>query len=554
MKDIIGISIKEALKLDKLKEVKLLAGAGGIKRHIKKINIMEVPDILDWVEDGELLLTTLYSIKDDQKALKELIPGLADKKLAGLGVKPERYVKKIPDFMIEQANRFNFPLLEIPYNLSFSELINPILSEILNLQNKFLEKTLNVHEKLTDVVSRGLGKLAIELVTMINNPVMLLDSSYNILASEIPEKISDKLSIEILYSKIKKESFMEKKGFQYVESTIKINSKEYKQVKLPVITSNNLLGYLYTWEISSKINRLDMATLKWASTIAALDIINKRAISEVERKYRNELLYDVVKGKIREKETVIKRGNLMGWDFTKEYRVILIDLKKIINKYMKKKRTLNQNILKTVIDSIKLLERTDIIYGDLGAYIIILYPGYEDQYKSCKENITNYVNSVLSIFDKEERSMIYVGVGNYYSDIMDINQSYYQAKRAINVAYTMRNNKIYFFDELGFYQLLYKVNKGDFDLFLKNTLGPLIKYDKKHNTELIKTLEEYFKESGNLANIAKNLYIHYNTVLYRIQRIEKITGMNLNNSDERLNLEVALKLLNLNGGSKGGII
>jgi purine catabolism regulator len=205
MKELIGITIADALNLEKMSDVEVLAGKKGLDRHITQVNIMEVPDIVDWVKEGELLFTTLYSIKDDEDALKNLIPKLAEKNLAGLGIKPGRYINQIPEFMIEQAKLHNFPLLKIPYDFSFSEFINPILSEILNVQTRFLEKTLNIHEVLTNTVlyENGLDRLSTVLVDMIKNPVLIVDSNMAIMSYSIPDEFNNQINKDDLLKTVK---------------------------------------------------------------------------------------------------------------------------------------------------------------------------------------------------------------------------------------------------------------------------------------------------------------------------------------------------------------
>ncbi len=552
MKELIGITVREALDLDNMKKIKLLAGADGVERRITKLNIMEVPDIVDWVEKGELLFTTLYSIKDDEIALRTLIPSLVKKELAGLAIKPGRYIKEIPSFMIKQAEEYNFPLLQVPYSFSYSELINSVSSKILDVQTEFLRKTLNIHEELTDIIlyREGLEKLADVLAEMIDNPIMITDNNNNILSINIPLEISEEVNEEELYATIERQegfSFSNVETPSSKQKNIKINGEIYNLHAIPIITSNSFYGYLYAWDICSEINILDLATLKWASTIAALDILNQQAISEVERRYKNELLYDILKGKIEERDTLLKRGERIGWNFDKGYMVVLIDLKKLINREMKKK-VLSQNIQKTVLNRISVLDGPDLITGDIGTYVVLLYPGDVDDNEYCQKEIVDYINNVLAIFNKkEDRSLIKVGVGTFIDNIVNIKQGYYQAKRAISVSYKLKDEDklIYFFDKLGVYKLLYNVEEDDLRSFLINTINPLIKYDEDHNTELVKTLQAYFEENGNLTNIAKKLFIHYNTALYRLQRIEKITGFEMNDANDRLNLEVALKLMSL---------
>lgn len=545
MKKLIGIKISDALKLEKINEVELLAGKEGLDRRITKVNIMEVPDIVDWVKEGELLFTTLYSIKDDKQALKKLIPNLVEKKLAGLGIKPGRYINEIPKFMIEQADKYNFPLLKLPYNFSFSEFINPILSEILNVQTKFLEKTLNIHEELTNTVlyEDGLDRLSYVLVDMINNPVMIVDSNMAFMSHFIPKKYNKEIDKEDLLQTLSldRETKEEIYGYRCKKKNVFINNRGMDLIKIPIITPNSHFGYLFAWEYDNSINKLDLATLKWASTIAALDILNERSIVNVELKYKNELLYDILKGKINNKQTIVNRGQNMGIKLDRGFFVVVFELKDLISKHFKNEGILNENIQKKYLESAKRIIDDDIIMCDLGTYLIALYPEEEKDKNSVKE----FSKKVLNLINKKDRDLVKVGTGNYKKDIMNLHESYSQAKRTINVASKLNEeDQIYFFEDLGVYKLLYKIDKEEKNSFLENSIIPLLKYDRAHNTELLKTLKTFFEENGNLTNVAKKIYIHYNTVHYRLKRIEKITGLSLENPDEKLNLEIALKILN----------
>ena len=61
----VGVKVKEIIEMEFLKEAQMLCGNGGLNNYITTVNVMEVPDIVNWVKPGEFLLTTAYSIKDD---------------------------------------------------------------------------------------------------------------------------------------------------------------------------------------------------------------------------------------------------------------------------------------------------------------------------------------------------------------------------------------------------------------------------------------------------------------------------------------------------------
>ena len=80
---------------------------------------------------------------------------------------------------------------------------------------------------------------------------------------------------------------------------------------------------------------------------------------------------------------------------------------------------------------------------------------------------------------------------------------------------------------------------------MEENLGPILQYDKINNSDLLETLKTYFKCEGNMKIIAQELFIHYNTVIYRIQKIEELLNVDLKNLNEQLNIHTALKVINL---------
>ena len=83
------------------------------------------------------------------------------------------------------------------------------------------------------------------------------------------------------------------------------------------------------------------------------------------------------------------------------------------------------------------------------------------------------------------------------------------------------------------------------DRFVERVVGPLIGDDSRHQPVLMPTLEAWFAENGNLALAAQRLNVHRNTLSYRLQRIEALTGCSFEDPHDRLNISVALLIRRL---------
>ena len=106
------------------------------------------------------------------------------------------------------------------------------------------------------------------------------------------------------------------------------------------------------------------------------------------------------------------------------------------------------------------------------------------------------------------------------------------------------------FDDIGVYKILSQDNiKNELAAFYENTILPLYEYDKTRNTEFIATLKAYFEHNGNIRKMAEALYTHYNTVLYRLERIKEISNIDLKSPESRLNAEIGLKIMKIIEGN-----
>src|SRR3954452_23232421 len=81
-----GLPLTEVLALPVLQGAQLIAGAGGRHRAVTRVNVMEVPDVLPYVRDGELLVTTGYAVRDEPARLASLVRELHLRGVAALGI------------------------------------------------------------------------------------------------------------------------------------------------------------------------------------------------------------------------------------------------------------------------------------------------------------------------------------------------------------------------------------------------------------------------------------------------------------------------------------
>ena len=133
----------------------------------------------------------------------------------------------------------------------------------------------------------------------------------------------------------------------------------------------------------------------------------------------------------------------------------------------------------------------------------------------------------------------YVGVGSTITDISKLYLSYHRARSAMQRAMHTKESLVRF-DQMGVYRLLYTIpDQSLLEEMQIEPLRPLLEYDKKHNSNLVDTLEQYLKWDGSIQKVAQEMYTHRNTVIYRVNKIKEMLGDDLSNPEERVKYQVA---------------
>lgn len=537
-----GITIEDVLKMECMERSKIIAGFGGIKNTVSRVNIMADPDILNWVSEGELLLTTAYALTNDVEFQKKFILSCSQKKLSGLGIKIYPYIEKLDESVIELANSISFPIIDLYYATPFSEIITPIFKEIFNKQTILLQRLENVHESMMNIMLKG-GSIE-EIINVvyenIKNPV-ILKLNYpekNILKLDgVEEYTKEKLkkNFEEFYTKNK--GTLEKKFYESVE---RIQGKNVSRMVMPIVVKNTIYGHIFSWAINTPLGGFDLSVLEIAATTMAVEILKLLSLREAENTHKIEFIEDLCSNDEKRKKKA--EGSFSIYNFGPEdiFCYIIVKIKRSY-----KKADLNlysdniylSNILEEILSKLKL---NGLVVGRKDQIDILLcFKRDED----VKRRINVFKDEVLDLFNKKIFLEYKIGVGRCLRGIKNIEKSFKEAQKSIRAIDILNDRNIVLYDNLGVYKLLCNEEiKDEIVDFYRSTIEVLDEYDSKKSTEFVKTLKTYFECNGNLKRMSEVLYTHYNTILYRLQRIKEITGLDVEKENDRLCLHLALKI------------
>ena len=147
---------------------------------------------------------------------------------------------------------------------------------------------------------------------------------------------------------------------------------------------------------------------------------------------------------------------------------------------------------------------------------------------------------------------VMVAAGGVAADVDDLGRSYEEAGSTLALGRELSGQDFVLeHEELGVYRLLSRLPLEELRRHRAEAIGPLLEYDRAHNGALVHTLEVFLRCERNRVRAAEELFVHYNTLRYRLGQIEKLTGGLSGDATARLNLEVALCAHRLVQGREG---
>ncbi|WP_053366515.1 PucR family transcriptional regulator [Bacillus sp. FJAT-27245] len=559
------LTVKELFEIEAIDGIKIVAGDKGINNEISIVNIIENPESFDWLSPNELLLSTGYIFKDNKDLQNQIIKELSEVNCAGLIVKMKRYFQKLPQNMIDEANRLGFPLIELPFEYTLSRVISIINEKASGRYDLLNRKTLDMHNLFFRITLEGGGieRISSLLAETIGNPIVLVDRDWKLLhfTEHRDNKVPLAYCLDLVKNrKVFNNSFLEgipdniSKMKRSIKRIYHLEGMEIKCRILPVAVANHLYGYIVVWETIRELTEFDYIILEQVSTIMALDRIKAREIEEVKLKIRQDFFDDLLTGKITSSESIQTLSELHGLNFHYKYFCMVVNIESLEPNDGKDFITRKVNLENKARKCVEIVyEHSNLVFGEITCFhrnnrIIILIGQHENRPPISVHETKKYGQDLFEILTKHvPQTTFLVGIGSQYDTIHSLHKSFSEANESIRLMKKLDNKGgISHFEDHSVYYFL-DSNIKDLELkgFFLKSLGTLYEHDRTHDTTYIVTLENFFNNNLNLSETAKAMYVHRNTMIYRIEKIKEILGSDLKNPDELLQLQLALKIFRM---------
>lgn len=544
------LTINSLVQSSLLPGIRLLSGSLQSNNEIRNVNIIDNPESYEWFSAGDFLLTTGYIFKDSEVLQRQLIQELSELNCSGLGIKIKRYWESIPKPILEEANLRNFPIVEIPFTFSLAQVSNIINDEVRQRESSDLERYRSINDTFLKCSLSGgdLWKIAELASQLSNNSIILLDSSFQLLSycehENNTHSFEDYLRLHER-EKVFPRSFSDTlptdaDNFTVsIKRELEINNTIIPTRIIPIAYSKDIYGYIVVWRTGPKLEAIDYVALESAAQTAALERIKTKQIIETQNKQRDDFYDDLIQGRIISNNALKSLAKVYGFNLNKGHVISILQISKASDESIR--------VAIEDIEDIALAENRTVrlFHREQTVFIFLEIEQADANRRDMPQSIRDFNFQVYEMLNKRSpRQEIVIGVSNVVKDLMMISKAVNVAMDVIRISSRINiSPPIYYFADLISYHLIdSSLDEDSMMEYFQQLLGDLHEYDYKHNSDLLNTLDEYFLSLGNVSLTAKRMYIHRNTIIYRLEKIKEILQTDLKDPEKNFNLQLALKI------------
>jgi len=543
----------------------LIGGSQGLDRRIEWVRVMETPETASRLRPGDLLLTTLFPIKDDRAAQLALVAAVARAEGSGLVVKPERYLREVPAEMAVEANRFGLPLFTLSAEVPWSDLMEPLLERIINAEHSRLKRSMEIHARFTELVldGKGVNEICRTLAELLDSAVSVEDASFHLLAhaggatgdphrretiarhGTPPRVLFDPQIQRMLREVAESRHPMKIPAFPHVGMT-------RERILAPITAANTVLGYISVLDHPPENEELAFMALEQGAIVVALALTKEREVAEVEQHVRGEYLDDLVQGTFGDDNAAQRRARHIGYPLPGSHVLMVVDIDDF-RSYLRARQpsedaiqALKREFLRRVSGGVRSAFQRALINARSDSVIALLPLGADTPDPQARVQALG-MQLREAIADWKPGFTVSVGFSAAVAAPDGVATAHREVRAVLDtLARFKRWSQVIAVPELGVTGLLAGLNDDRLLEFAKRHLGRLTEHDRTRGGALVETLKAYL-EIGEQQAAARRLGIHPNTLRYRLDRIREISGAELDDPDTRLNLAVALRVQGLLG-------
>jgi PucR family transcriptional regulator, purine catabolism regulatory protein len=508
--------------------LELAAGEDGADAPVRWVHISELPDPTPWLSGGELLLTTGMQLGSEERQ-REFVRLLSGHHLAGLGLGTGFDHDTLPDALLEEAGRLDFPVFEVPYELPFIALTEKAFTQLVNEQYDVLQRGIAIHKRLERLVleERGLDEVVRALAATTGGAVWVLSARGETIAAKAFRRQVPEAALEHVREEVRRRGARLGGGASDDALEFAPDHPEIAGRSLVLPVSIRGRGAPQAWLVAARdaggLGDFERLILQQAVTVVALELMRQRAMRDTERRLAGDVLAEALTGRLSESELAVRlRPFGVGAN-----AAVLVFARQDRRPASPAEPDLDRFLADSGVGAL-VASREGLLCA-----VVDARDGLDPVAMAAR------AREALQADHGELRA-----AASRPAAVGSLRRSFHEARCALEAASLANGHSppVASYRDLGAFQLLLSLQDDDaLRLYCDSVLGPLEDASGEYGDELIRSLEAFIEQNGQWEKAARELFCHRHTLRYRIRRVEQLTGRDLSSARDRIEFWLALR-------------
>ena len=579
----LGLTLEEALRLPGLAGVEIAAGGGGLGRVVRHMVVDDPSEPLAVAGPDVLVVLGARLPPADPTNCRALVERLVSMGTAALAYRRSDGQPPVPGEVLAEAERRGFPVLGLPATVRIDEVVSEVLGEVVRKQGEALALSSRMHNQFIDVAlsGGGLAEVTEQLATFLEGAAVLgLGPDREIVTSAGPDEdvaeISDWLWLldaaaddalaELAPSRrlsgvradqtvvtpadvLATADLSPADGILLVPGHHELPGGVGEYAVAPIMAGDQRHGWLVAVHRTGPMLVGAGGVLERAAVVAALSVIRSQAVHSVELRFQGDLVRRLVSGGLRHTERALAQTRSFGWRLDGPVVVLVTATETVADPAADPTRALD--VLDRLADGWRAALENEVAgaaVAGLSTEIVTVLPldgRTPEDVSALVSAVTSRVNARL----RRVGRLLGTGIGRPAASLSALGEAHQQAQRALGVGQEIHGAAaVTHFDQLGVFRLLSLIpDSSELRSYVDEVLGPLADSADPDSADLRDTLRVLLETNLNVAESARRLHFHYNTMRYRIGKLERLLGPFTSDPTLRLNLLLALHAARMRG-------
>ena len=535
--------LAEVLALPRFSDLQLLSSHSNLTQPLESVEITETPDVADFIPKNVMILTTAMIYKDDQEKLKPFIDSLKQAECTALGIKVGRFLDEISPEIVAYASAVDLPLIKIPSTQPLGGLLHEIVGYLRDSKTEQMSAAFDIQKRFSTLLMQDVDatRFIAEFAKILNAPIILLSPWQQVIAHS-NYFYGNQKSAEFFIEQLSKDHFQqlaqEKKIFRLQDE----RQENIQVAGFPIRVNDYFPYYLLVLSPEQIPYPISEFAIDQAILVLTFMLFKNQKIAESFEHLKTDFLDRLLD---THQEALSKHQNWL--ELWKNYRLINSDYYQLAIVYGVTKPENETHIRyqqaegQLIFQWLK--EQLPEILPDVALFklknqnkSILIFQSKKNDHLMILQNLAERLQQALPI-------TIRFALGNAYENLEDLPNSHIEASSTLEASlHAQKPATVQLFHPKGLAGLFEKIGTEDVEYFCQQQLKELAYPTEPTLQELRKTLKVFLDFNCEITKTANALYLHRNTIKYRMNQCEKLLGTSIQEPETSLLLRVALEL------------